>query len=43
MHEKGVAGRLFCFISSMMDGGWMDDRRDGRLGLLRASDHVHML
>jgi hypothetical protein len=25
-HEKGVAGRLcffFCFISSMMDGGWM--------------------
>ncbi len=41
-HEKGVAGRLFFFISSMMDGGWIDDRDDGRWDCLRASYHVHM-
>jgi hypothetical protein len=28
--NKELPEVLFCFISSMMDDGWMDDRGDGR-------------
>lgn len=41
--NKELPEVLFCFISSMMDDGWMDDRGDGRWDVLRAFDHVHIV